>query len=1341
MTTPQSSLFARWGGLLATLAIVLTCLSAASYASVRYLLWPRLDNWRPQIAALLESRIGQPVSIGALHPGWQGFSPTLSIDDLSLTSAAGELHLSLAQGHASLDIRSLLRGAPTFSQLRLERPVVVIERLPGKRIMVAGRILDDSNAAVQAAIAWLLVQEGLAVHDLTVRFVDRTGALASRQLEGVDLELRNRDLHHQVLALLQRPADGLEGLRAVLDFRRPDHAPAGDWDRWQGDAYLALTGLAFGSFDAIVVALNSVLPKAFASANGLIDQIAWAGFDKGALTEASAKLQGSRISVDLDAAHLALQSLNVEAQVLRRADGGYQLRFAQLSATDDQGFSIATSDDAEIALDAQGRVQAARALLAPIDAGAALKAIRRQALAPPLAQRLRPWQVAGSLRDLDLRWGARPDGSSGLEAGASFEALALRHRGAGSGADQRGADAPGFSRLSGSLRVSPEGGKVLLQSRDATVYAPAAMALAPIDFDRLEGEFGWTRLIEGGRPAMIVSVPGLRFANADAAGELRADWREQPRGPGRLVMSGMLDRLDARTVARYLPRPLPESLRSWLRDAMLGGRAEQVGFALDGDLRDFPFRQPEQGHFRVAGRLSDVTLAFLPDWPSIDQINANLTIDRVAVLIDAQSGRMSKVRLSDVSTRISDYSAAVVKIDGRALGAARDMLGVIEASPIASGLPASARNLEVGGNAVLDLSLSVPLADADRTTLAGHLELPGNDIVFNDTLTEFEGLRGSLSFNERSLEQADLRASFLGGPIRIQAHSPEAGRILVEASGSIDAAGMRQVLDNALTQRIEGGAAYRATLDIGSRGSILQLDSDLAGVVSSLPAPFAKRADEVWPLRLESRPTQAPTETPAEAGRSSKLDSPGDHIDLRLGKAVTISVERERDTASDRMMIRRGGVGIGAEPVLRDSGLSVLVRSSELDLDVWRNLLSDSELDRMRKSSEGSFQSGMSIVPEFVSLVVDNLRIGGQRLQDVVFGASRQAERWQANIASREVEGHLAWIDPVAGQRTGTIEGQLDRLILPHSRESEVESALSVTSAMLPGLKLVVNDLMLGDVPLGRVGLDATNRGTAAKPVWDIDRLTLDNSDARLTGRGTWTMTPPGTAATVPDDAGRGTTLDFSLEIIDAGKLLTRVGVKDALKGGSGTFGGRVQWRGSPFDIDVRSLSGDLQLNLGEGAFLRVDPGMAKLIGVLSLSALPKRLSGDFRDVFGDGFAFDTIRGGVAIDQGIARTDDLIMRGSQAIVTLRGEADLNQETQRLRVEVLPEVNAGLAAVAVGAMISPVLGLGTFAAQYVLRGPLQQALAVDVDINGSWADPEVRERSRRTPDNPARDPLQ
>ena len=1345
MTTSQSSPIARLGGLLATATIALACLSAVSYASARYLLWPRLDDWRPQIAALLESRIGQRVSIGALRPDWQGWVPSLTIDDLRLTSPEGDLHLSLASAHASVDLRSLFRDAPNFSQLRIERLMVGVERLSGKRLMVAGRVLDDSNVLVQAAIGWLLKQDGLTVHDLSVRFVDRTGMMASRRLEGIDLEIRNRGLHHQVLASLERPVKGLEAFRAVLDFRRPDHQAAGDWNRWKGDAYLSLTGLTLAGVDAVTLAANQPLPKPVASATGLIDQLAWAGFDKGALIEATAKLQASPLAIDLERGRLELQTLQAQAQLAPRAEGGYRVQLMNLSASDRNGFSMATSGDADITLDAQGRLQTARAMLAPIDAAAALAAVRRQALAAPLAQRLRPWQVAGNVRDLDLQWGPRPDGSTGLEARAIFESLALRHQAAGSSRKAGSADTQGFSGLSGSLRIASDGGRVMLQSRDATFFMPPAMALEPIGFNRLEGEFGWRRVGEDGRSRLSISVPGVRFANADAAGELRADWREQPVGPGRLALSGKLDRLDARKVARYLPAPLPESLRHWLRDAVLGGHAEQVGVSLEGDLRDFPFRQRDQGHFRIAGRVSDATLAFLPEWQAVDQINANLTIDRVAVLIDAPSARIGKVHLSDVRARVSDYSAPVLTINGLALGAAQDMLAVLEASPVGPGMASLTRSLEIDGHAALDLGLNVPLEAVNLTTITGHLELPGNDVRLDHSLVDLKGLRGSLNFDERALRQADLRASALGGPLRIQARSAEPGRTLVEATGSVDAEGVRQVVDNALTRRIAGGTDYHAIVDFGAQDSTLQFDSDLVGLVSSLPAPFAKEAAEAWSLRVVSRPIAATT----QSARPAKASSFGDRTDLTLGNTAAMSIERERDAVTDRMMIRRGAVAIGAEPVLRDTGLSVLVRGSDLDLDVWRNLLSDSELDRMKKSGGDRLISRMSILPEFVSVVVDKLRIGGQRLHDVVFGASRQAERWQANIAAREVEGHLSWIDAVAGQRTGTIEGQLDRLILPRSRESEVESALSVTSSMLPGLKLDVNRLVLGEVELGRVGLDATNRGTAARPVWDIDRLTLDNSDSRVTGHGTWVMNPAATAppsptsaslpSVMPDDASRGTTLDFSIDIVDAGNLLTRVGIKDALKGGSGTLGGKVQWRGSPFDIDVQTLSGDLQLSLGEGAFLRVDPGVAKLIGVLNLSALPKRLTGDFRDVFGEGFAFDTIRGSMAIDKGIARTDDLTMHGTQANVTLRGEADLGRETQRLRVEVVPEFNAGLASVAVGAMINPVIGLGTLAAQYVLRGPLQQALAVDVDINGSWTDPEVRESSRRMPGDPTRQP--
>jgi len=257
---------------------------------------------------------------------------------------------------------------------------------------------------------------------------------------------------------------------------------------------------------------------------------------------------------------------------------------------------------------------------------------------------------------------------------------------------------------------------------------------------------------------------------------------------------------------------------------------------------------------------------------------------------------------------------------------------------------------------------------------------------------------------------------------------------------------------------------------------------------------------------------------------------------------------------------------------------------------------------------------------------------------------------------------------------------------------------------------------------VGALTLAATNGGTAASPVWALDRLVLVNPAARLEAKGAWSL--------ARGESARDTALDFRLEVRDAGALLERFGLPGTVRGGSGTLGGAVHWRGSPLAIDYPSLDGALRIDIGKGAFLKVDPGAAKLIGVLNLQSLPKRLAGDFRDLFGEGFAFDSLEGDVRIASGIARTDDLRLRGVQAQVRIRGDADLQAETQRLQVEVVPEFNAGLASLAFGAMVNPVIGLGSFAAQYVLRKPLQEVLAYEVDVTGSWTDPEVSERYRR-----------
>jgi uncharacterized protein YhdP len=162
-------------------------------------------------------------------------------------------------------------------------------------------------------------------------------------------------------------------------------------------------------------------------------------------------------------------------------------------------------------------------------------------------------------------------------------------------------------------------------------------------------------------------------------------------------------------------------------------------------------------------------------------------------------------------------------------------------------------------------------------------------------------------------------------------------------------------------------------------------------------------------------------------------------------------------------------------------------------------------------------------------------------------------------------------------------------------------------------------------------------------------------------------------------------------------------------------------------------MDGQFNVNIESGQFLKADPGIAKLLGVLSLQSLPRRLTLDFRDVFSEGFTFDFVRGDVTIEQGQARTNNLQMKGVNAAVLMEGKVDIARETQDLRVVVVPELNAGTASL-IASVVNPAVGIGSFLAQFFLRKPLIEASTQEFHIDGAWADPQITQVERKPRSN-------
>ena len=528
--------------------------------------------------------------------------------------------------------------------------------------------------------------------------------------------------------------------------------------------------------------------------------------------------------------------------------------------------------------------------------------------------------------------------------------------------------------------------------------------------------------------------------------------------------------------------------------------------------------------------------------------------------------------------------------------------------------------------------------------------------------------------------------------------------------------------------------------------------SNLVGMAIDLPAPLRKAADATLALRIISTVAAEPRNTaqaeprpgaaPAASHSASAADR--DWLRIELG-ALQASLLIDRSQATPRLL--RSALAYDSplpEPVAGGRAVLLLPR---LDLDAWRALAWPAT-----DPGPGAGPAEPGWLPQSVQLKTAELLAGGRRLSGVTMALQRLAgpgdEGWRIEGTADQAAGTVDYREPrgtgagPGGSASGRIKARLSRLSLPPAEAENmpdtVASLLERGPASVPALDIEIVDLELRGHKLGRLSVEAVNRAPgpgndpAARGEWQLNGLRLGNPDALLTATGRWgAVAAPGAAGWPGAGAApvrRRMALDFRLDVADGGALLQRLGLGRAVKGSKGLIHGTLGWDGSPLAFDLPTLTGTLGLALERGQFLKVDAGAARLLGVLSLQALPRRLLLDFRDVFEEGFAFDTLTGDLHIQHGVARTDNLRMRGLQATVLMDGSADIARETQSLRVVALPELNTASASLAYAA-INPAVALGAFVGQWLLREPLRQVSAREFRISGAWADPQVERIER------------
>jgi len=814
----------------------------------------------------------------------------------------------------------------------------------------------------------------------------------------------------------------------------------------------------------------------------------------------------------------------------------------------------------------------------------------------------------------------------------------------------------------------------------------------------------------------FVDVGQLQLVNDDIDLRLQGQWRREGKtAAGSVDMRGVMARGSMSAIHRYLPLEVNADAREWLAIGLPAGEMQSASITLKGDLDDFPYANPaSQGEFVIAGAYAGAKVDYAPahgqrkGWPMLENLSGNFRIDKVSLALDSAGGAVARtgpgqtVTLGAVSATIPNMEEnSELLLTGETSGTVPAYLALAANSPLGGLLDGALDEARGTGDWRVGLKLKVPLLNTDDTQVQGNILFAGNTFTFMPEMPLLSQMHGDLAFSEKGVEAKELRAQFLGGPARIYgrlAQSTDALRF----EGTLAGPALTQLSNTPSMSRFSGKAAYKGKVGYQRGGAVdISVESDLVGMAIDMPAPVGKAAQASQLLKVQWSPAQ-------DRGAQNRR-----WLTASLGDGVNALLERAPSEGTPSYFAR-GALGINRPASLPERGFSLNASLPELDMDAWEKV-SDGFSAPAGKGRAAA--KPMLPAAERISLAAGVLRTGGYTLNDLTLYATRPGPaQWRVDLQSKQATGSLEWRE-ASGAIAGQITARLKHLSLGGEGDTnEADEALSSGNDLsdIPAIDLQAKEFLLYGKNVGELQVQGTNLERGRQ--WRLDKLSIVNDAASLNATGNWRL----------EGQDRGLTVDASVKFEDVGKFLDRIGFEKVVSGGKGTMQGKASWRNLPWTHKIEDLTGEVDVSLDKGRFMHVNSRTARLLELLSLQSLQRlaRLDVNPTNLLRDGFPFDTIRGKVKLGEGTASTEGYKINGPVAAIVLAGGVNIIRERWDMKAVVIPNLDASGAAMVTALAVNPLIGLGAFVTQWLLKQPLARAMTMEYAVTGSWDDPKI-----------------
>jgi len=1229
------------------------------------LMLPRLPEYQEDIKEWASAAIGMQVEFTGMNARWRLSGPEVNFYNAELMRPDGSGSL--------LTVDELTVG------------VGLIRLLVDRELVVDRVLISDTNLSVRQADDGAWIVQGLPLDSLigthkdlpegggaAVTIIGRNidvdywprGSEQAIELTIDRLQVKRDETQLDIEVTVDLPDELGERIKASANRRQAGATVNGVWQIFVEGRELELAGW------------TRFQPPAFPNvSSGQAEFSLWLDFSTDGIRSATANLVVSDLTVD-DAA--IETPIDVQGRFeFSRDSGGWLLaadNFRLQQSADEWPSSFLR---ANVTTDESGKVLA-------VDAHASfINLDNLQLLSPwlPKEQRsmLQAYGPSGLIHGFELRLADLGSDSVRFDLSAELEEVGINARG----------KIPGFSGFSGKVRADRSGGLIEIESTGLLVDMPAFL-FEPIEFDDAIGTVIWRRNNES--TIILTDSVHLRNADIDTRTSLQISLPADGGSPLIDFVSNW-NITDISAAPRYVPGKIMKgNLYQWLDDSLIAGRIPRGTTRLTGPLDKFPFDGGE-GIFRIEAHVEDATLKYHPNWPAIEQVSADIIIENMRFYSDHNTATTMGNQSVDGRVEIADMRAPVLIIDAHATGTLETIRQFSANSPIGDIFGGQLDRIKVDGEASFDLQLHYPILDKTAYTFStsirtnnGRLEIDG----FAPRVTE---LSGQVTVTRDTIQSEGLTARFLGEPVSIDLrHAAEdmpKYAAIATATGTATADALIEELGVPLKGLLGGSTTYTVRI-MFPKGKIedpvplhIAVESNLNGIGLAVPAPLGKTAGEPRPLAVH-------IEFP-ESDRIDSFGSSGQDFQWALSFR-----KEEEQWDFDRGVLALGGAEL-IEPETR--GLHIVGETPEIRLSDW-----------LETPPQGSDNAGSGERIRSVDLFVDDIYVIGQHLSRHHIKMDRGAQEWLIELEGENAVGSLVVPYDFAGDRPLVVEMQ--KLTLPGSDGDDFDERDQTDPRSLPAISIKVQDFTLGQRHFGNFEAEfaRTVRGLEAA------NITTQDESFGLSGGGRWVAAPQG-------EEGYRSYLTAKLVSTDIEKTTQRLNYQPGLVGDDMEVEFDISWSGGPREDILALLDGEIGVRFGSGQLDDVEPGAGRVFGLLSIVALPRRLSLDFRDVFGKGFGFDEITGTFRIAGGETFTCDLTLKGPAADIAIIGQAGLASRDYNQTAIVNASVGDTLPIV--GALAAgPQVAAALLIFSQIFKKPLQGVGQVYYSIKGSWDEPTI-----------------